>query len=206
MSKVLIINASARKERSISRYMTNVFVELWEQSNPSDTVIYRELGQDNIPHVTEQWIVGAFKPAELRNAADLEALKVSDQLVAELKGADVIVIGTPMYNWSVPSVLKAYIDQVLRVNETVLVSKDDIKNPYTGLLKDKKVFLLMVRGNMGYDPGDFYEHMDFQTKYLKTVFGILGIDDVQHVALNGSGLGEDSLALAREKVQQLLNN
>lgn len=206
MSKVLIINASARKARSISRYMTNVFVELWEQTNPSDTFIYRELSQDNIPHVTEEWIVGAFKPAALRDAGDMEALKISDQLVAELKDADVVVIGTPMYNWSVPSVLKAYIDQVLRVNETVLVSKDDIKNPYTGLLKDKKVFLLMVRGNMGYDLGDFYEHMDFQTKYLKTVFGILGIDDVSHVALNGSAVGEDSLALAKEKVEQLLNN
>jgi FMN-dependent NADH-azoreductase len=206
MSKILIINASARKARSISRYMTNIFVELWEQKNPSDTFIYRELGQDNIPHVTEEWIIGAFKPAYLRNAGDMEALKISNQLVAELKDADIYVIGTPMYNWSVPSVLKAYIDQVLRVNETVLVSKEDIENPYTGLLKDKKVFLLMVRGNMGYDPGDFYEHMDFQTKYLKTVFSILGIDDVSHVALNGSAIEENSLALAREKVEQLLNN
>jgi len=205
MSKVLIINASARKERSISRYMTNVFAELWEQRHPGDTINYREVGQENIPHVTDKWIAGAFKPSELRNAEDLEALTLSDQLVAELKDADVIVIGTPMYNWSIPSALKAYIDQVLRINETVLIRKDDIKNPYTGLLKDKNVFLLMVRGNLGYDPGDFYEHMDFQTKYLKTVFGIMGIDDVQHVALNGVGLGDDSLALAREKVEQLLN-
>ncbi|SDL37551.1 FMN-dependent NADH-azoreductase [Pedobacter antarcticus] len=205
MRKVLIINASARSERSISRYMTNVFVEIWEQRHPNDTIIYREVGQQNIPHVTEKWIAGAFKPSELRNLDDIEALKLSDQLVAELKDVDVIVLGTPMYNWSVPSALKAYIDQVIRVNETVLISKDDIKNPYTGLLKDKSVFLLMVRGNMGYDPGDFYEHMDFQTKYLKTVFGIMGIDDVKHISLNGVGLGEDSLTLAKEKVEQILN-
>ena len=206
MSKVLIINASARNERSISRYMTNVFVDSWEKKHPNDRIVYREVGQENIPHVTEKWIAGAFKPSELRNAVDVEALTVSDQLIAELKDADVIVLGTPMYNWSVPSALKAYIDQVLRVNETVLISKEDPENPYKGLLKDKKVFLLMVRGNSGYEPGEFYEHMDFQTNYLKTVFRIMGIEDIEHIALNGTGLGEQALVLAREKVKQLINN
>jgi FMN-dependent NADH-azoreductase len=205
MKKVLIINASARNGRSISRYMTNIFVEIWEKKNPEDNMIYREVGQGNIPHVSEKWIAAAFKPSELRSTEDTEALKISDELVAELKDADVIVVGTPMYNWSVPSALKAYIDQILRVNETMSISTDNIKNPYRGLLKDKKVFLLMVRGNFGYDPGDFYEHMDFQTKYLRTVFNIMGIDDIQHASLNGAGLAEGSLALAKEKVEQLLN-
>ena len=205
MNNILVINASARKERSVSRFMTNAFVEHWKAKNPNDYFTYREIGQSNIPHVTEQWIAGAFKPADLRTKEDLEALSISNELVAELKAADVIVLGSPMYNWSVPSALKAYIDQIIRANETVLISKDDIRNPYTGLLKNKKVYLLMVRGNYGYDPGDFYEHMDFQTKYLKTVFGIMGIDDVQHVALNGVGLGPDSLAEAEEQVEQLIN-
>jgi len=206
MKKLLIINASARKERSISRFMTNVFVDVWAQNHPDDQITYREVGQGDIPHVSEKWIAAAFKPAAVRDATDLGALKISDELVAELKDADIIVVGTPMYNWSVPSALKAYIDQVLRVNETVLVSKSDIKNPYQGLLNDKKVYLLMVRGNMGYDPGDFYEHMDFQTNYLKTVFGIMGIDDVEHIALNGAALGEDVLVLARNMVNEFLEN
>lgn len=206
MKKVLIINASARKERSISRYMTKVFVELWKEKYPNDIIFDREIGQENIPHVTEKWIAGAFKPSELRNEEEHEALKLSQELVAELKVVDVVVVGTPMYNWSVPSALKAYIDQILRVNETVLVSGDDIKNPYTGLLKNKSAYLLMVRGNLGYDPGEFYEHMDFQTKYLKTVFSILGINDVKHVSVNGVALKENTLALAREKVEQLFNS
>jgi len=206
MRKILIINASARNERSISRYMTSVFVEIWEERNPNDSIIYREVGQGNIPHVTEKWIAGAFKSPALRNEEEREALKLSDELVAELKEADVVVLGTPMYNWSVPSALKAYIDQVLRANETVLISKEDLTNPYTGLLKNKRVFLLMVRGNMGYDPGDFYEHMDFQTKYLKTVFGIMGIQEVEHASLNGVMMKEDSLVYARRKVEQLLYN
>lgn len=204
MSKVLILNASARKERSVSRYMTKVFVDCWEMEHPNDSIVYREVGQENIPHVTEKWIAGAFKPSELRNAEDAEALRVSDVLIAELKEADVIVLGTPMYNWSVPSALKAYIDQVLRVNETISISQEDPKNPYKGLLKDKKVFLLMVRSNNGYEPGEFYEHMDFQTNYLKTVFRIMGIEDIQCVALNGVIREEESLAFAREQVEQLI--
>jgi len=186
--------------------MTNSFAENWKEKYPDDCIVYREVGQENIPHVTEKWIAGAFKPAELRTAEDIEALRVSTQLVAELKEADVIVVGTPMYNWSVPSALKAYIDQVLRVNETVLISKDNPKNPYKGLLKDKKVYLLMVRGNIGYDPGEFYEYMDFQTNYLKTVFRIMGIEDIKHVALNGASPVQESLAIAEEKVRQLINN
>lgn len=206
MSKLLVINASARQERSLSRYMTNVFVESWKEKHPNDDISYREVGQENIPHVTEKWIAGAFKPAELRTPEDLEALKISNQLTKELKEADVIVLGTPMYNWSVPSALKAYIDQVLRVNETVLITKDNPENPYKGLLKDKKVYLLMVRGNNGYDPGDFYEHMDFQTNYLKTVFRIMGIEDIEHVALNGVGLGQEPSKAAADKVRQLIDH
>lgn len=204
MKKLLVINASARRERSLSRHMTNVFVESWKEVYPHDYISYREIGQEHIPHVTEEWIAGAFKPAALRTAADIEALRLSSQLVAELKNADIIVLGTPMYNWSVPSALKAYIDQVLRVNETILISKDNPQNPYTGLLKNKKVYLLMVRGNNGYEPGEFYEHMDFQTNYLKTVFHIMGIDDIEHLALNGVEHQQEPSKAATEKVRQLI--
>ncbi|NJI73257.1 NAD(P)H dehydrogenase [Sphingobacterium kitahiroshimense] len=206
MKKILIINASARKERSLSRYMTNIFVETWKVKNQNDVIFYREVGQEQIPHVSEKWIAGAFKPSELRTAEDLEALKISDKLIAELKDADIIVLGTPMYNWSVPSALKAYIDQVLRVQETVLISKDDPLNPYKGLMKNKKVYLLMVRGNFGYEPGEFYEHMDFQTNYLKTVFRIMGIDDVEHLAINGVDAQARDLESVAERVRFLINN
>lgn len=206
MNKILVINASARKQRSLSRYMTEVFAESWKQKHPKGSVIYREVGQGNIPHVTEKWIAGAFKPAEFRTAEEIEGLRISDQLIAELREADVIVLGTPMYNWSVPSALKAYIDQVLRANETVLISQDNPENPYTGLLKGKKVYLLMVRGNNGYEPGEFYEHMDFQTNYLKTVFRIMGIEDIEHVTLNGVGLGQEPTKAVAEKVRRLIND
>lgn len=206
MCKVLVINASARTERSLSRQLTEIFTANWIEKYPNDSIAYRDIGQQDIPHVTEKWIAAAFKPAELRGDEDDQVLKISNELIAELKDADVVVLGTPMYNWSVPSVLKAYIDQILRVNETVLVNKMTPENPYTGLLSDKRAYLLMVRGNAGYDPGEFYEHMDFQTNYLKTVFSIIGIKDVELVSANGIDIGSSSWGEAGEKIKKLIYN
>lgn len=207
MSSILVINASARKDRSLSRNLTEIFIDKWKQKNPVDSVVYREVGRENIPHVSEEWIAGAFTPPGLRTAENVAALEVSNKLISELKEADVIVLGTPMYNWSIPSSLKAYIDQVLRVNETVLINPKN-PNPYVGLLKDKKVFLLLVRGNAGYEPGEYLEHLNFQTKYLKTVFGIMGIDDVEEIILNGAAHGEEELAVtlaaAQLKISELI--
>jgi FMN-dependent NADH-azoreductase len=208
MSRILVINASARKDRSLSRHLTETFLEKWKQKNPEDSVVHREVGRENIPHVSEEWIAGAFTPPALRTAENAAALEVSNVLISELKEADVIVLGTPMYNWSIPSALKAYFDQVLRVNETVLINPKD-PSPYTGLLKDKKAFIFLVRGNAGYEPGEHLEHLNFQSEYLKTVFRIMGIDDVKEVILNGAAArSEEELAItiaaAQVKISELV--
>lgn len=207
MKTLLIINASPRGARSNSRSFTELFANKWLESNPDFTVQHREVGQEAIPHVTEAWIAAAFKPAALRTEEDKIALSISDQLVAELKNATVIVLGCPMYNWSVPSALKAYIDQVIRVNETIEIIGEDPKNPYKGLLQNKSVYLLLSRGNGGYGEGEFFEHMNFQSKYLKTVFNIMGIDDVTEIAMNGEAFGgelfENSIREMHSKINQL---
>lgn len=208
MNRILVINASARKTRSLSRHLAEVFIDKWKNKYPEDNIIHREVGQGDIPHVSEAWIAGAFKPGNLRSGEEIEALRLSSVLIGELKEADVIVLGTPMYNWSIPSALKAYIDQVLRVNETILINKADPADPYIGLLKGKKVFLLMARGAGGYAPGEYFAHMNFQTNYLRTVFRIMGITDVEEVLLNGSevnagGVGA-ALELAQQKISELI--
>lgn len=205
MKKLLIINASPRGSRSNSRGLTEVFVTQWKEKNPMSSVHYREVGQEAIPHVSELWIAGAFKPAGLRTIEEIDALKISDQLIAELKAADIIILGSPMYNWSIPSALKAYLDQVIRVNETIKISGTDPQNPYEGLLKNKSVYLLLSRGNGGYGKGEYYAHMNFQSNYLKTVFNIMGIDDIQELSLNGEAFGGDLFEQSIKNIHNKIN-
>lgn len=200
MKNLLIINASPRIERSVTRTMTKLFVDKWTEANPDHTLCYREVGRIQIPHVSELWISAAFKPAELRTEDEINILRASDQYIAEIKAADVIVLGTPMYNWSIPSVLKAYLDQVIRANETVKMRSDDPQNPYRGLLKDKKVYMLFSRGNAGYEKGEYYAHMNFQTEYLKTAFKIMGLSDIRDIALNGSAFDPEVYEQSRKVV------
>lgn len=201
MKNLLIINASPRGERSTSRKLTGLFGSKWIESHPDYTVHNREIGKEAIPHVSELWIAAAFKPAHLRSEEEINVLKISDLLIAELKAADVIVLGTPMYNWSIPSSLKAYLDQVIRVNETIEISPVDPTNPYVGLLKNKTVYLLLSRGNGGYGKGEYLAHMNFQSDYLKLVFKVMGLDDVQELSLNSSAFGGPLFEQSKKDVE-----
>ena len=197
MKKILVINASSREERSHSRRLTGVFVEYYKECKPESIIKFRDLGKSNIPHVNEKWIAGAFKHESARTPEEIETLRFSAELIKELKDADVIVLGSPMYNWSVPSSLKAYIDQVLRVNETWEVNHEDQRNPYIGLLKNKSLFLLLSRGAQGYEKGGYNEHMNFQSDYLRTVFNIIGITDIQEVSVDGEAFGTEAFELTK---------
>jgi len=199
MKKVLVLNSSARKQNSKSRKLTEVFTEHWKSIHNNANINYRDLGESHVPHINESWIAAAFKPENLRSSHEIEALKTSDEYIAELREADVIVIGAPMYNWSIPSSLKAYIDQVLRVNETWKLNPENIQNPYIGLLQNKTVFLLLSRGAQGYEKGEYNEHMNFQSNYLKTVFNIIGITNIHTIAVNGESFDP-------EKYQESINN
>lgn len=210
MKNLLIINASPRGERSVTRQLTNLFVTKWIEAHPDYAIHHREVGREAIPHVSELWITAAAKSAELRTEEEANELKISDQFIAEIKAADVIVLGTPMFNWSIPSALKAYLDQVIRANETVKMRPDDPQNPYRGLLEDKKVYMLFSRGNAGYEKGEYFSHMNFQTDYLKTVFKIMGLTDIHEIALNGSAFDkaiyEQSTKATHDKIAELASN
>jgi FMN-dependent NADH-azoreductase len=210
MKNLLVINASPRGVRSITRRLTNLFAAKWIETHPDYAIQHREVGREAIPHVSELWIAAAAKPAELRTEDEVNELKISDQFIAEIKAADVIVLGTPMFNWSIPSALKAYLDQVIRANETVKMRPDDPQNPYRGLLKDKKVYMLFSRGNAGYEKGEYFAHMNFQADYLKTVFNIMGLTDIREIALNGSafdkGVYEQSTKAVHNKIAEMASD
>jgi len=193
MKKVLVINSSARSLKSQSRKLTEVFIDHWKSIHNDAIISTRELGNTDVPHINEDWITAAFTPEATRSAAQMKTLKLSDTFIAELHEADVIVLGSPMYNWSIPSALKAYIDQIVRVNETFTFNRADMQNPYTGLLENKTLFLLLSRGEPGYEKGDYNEHMDFQSTYLKTVFNIIGISNIHVITVSGLSYGPEKL-------------
>jgi len=192
MKKVLVINSSARTLRSHSRKLTEVFIDHWKSIHTDAIISFRELGNTDVPHVNENWVAAAFKPEAMRSEEEMEALKTSNAYISELREADVIVLGAPMYNWSIPSALKAYIDQILRVNETWKFDSTNILHPYTGLLENKTLFLLLSRGAQGYEKGEYNEHLDFQSTYLKTVFNIIGISNIHVIAINGESFGPEN--------------
>ncbi|WP_353102730.1 NAD(P)H-dependent oxidoreductase [Myroides odoratus] len=184
-TRVLVLNASARTTRSQSRKLAETFVNHWEILCFDSPIAYRELGIESVPHINEAWISAAFKPKEQRTEEEVNALAISDKYIEELKQADVIVLATPMYNWSIPSSLKAYIDQVVRVNETWKLNTENRQDPYIGLLEGKQVLLLLTRGSQGYELGGYNENIDFQTNYLKRVFNVIGIQDITVVTIDG---------------------
>jgi FMN-dependent NADH-azoreductase len=202
MKKVLVINASARTLNSHSRKLTDVFIDSWKSIHPRAPITFRELGNTYVPHVSEKWIAAAFKPESARLPEEIEALKTSDVYITELRNADIIVVGAPMYNWSIPSSLKAYIDQIMRVNETFKVDPTDRHHPYIGLLKNKTLILLLSRGDEAYEKGKYNEHMNFQSTYLTTVFNIIGIRNIHVIAVNGTSLDWVKLQKSTEASHQ----
>ncbi|QYO61929.1 FMN-dependent NADH-azoreductase [Leptolyngbya sp. 7M] len=208
MAHLLHIDSSPRDERSQSRRFTREFVESWKQSHPADTITYRDVGRNPVPHITESWIAAAYTPPAQRTLDLQDAIHISDQLVDELLAADIYVIGVPMYNYSIPSMLKAYIDQIVRIGRTFEFDPENAENPYKPLVLGKKMFIITARGASGYAIGERYGALNYQDPYLRTVFGFIGITDITFVPIEndesgGTGLAE-SIANARTQIAQLV--
>ncbi|MBF2047018.1 MAG: FMN-dependent NADH-azoreductase [Elainella sp. C42_A2020_010] len=208
MAHLLHIDSSPRDQRSRSRQFTREFVEAWKRTHPADTVTYRDIGRNPVPHITESWIAAAYTPPAQRTLDLQNAIHISDQLVDELLAADIYVIGVPMYNYSIPSMLKAYIDQIVRIGRTFEFTPENAENPYKPLVLGKQMFIITARGASGYGTGGQYEMLNYQDPYLRTVFGFIGITDITFVHVEndesgGTGLAE-SMAHARIQIAQLV--
>jgi FMN-dependent NADH-azoreductase len=208
MPHLLHIDASPRGERSHSRRMTREFAEQWKQAHPNDTVTYRDIGRNPIPHVDESWIAAAFTSPEQYTSELRAAIHLSDRLVDEFLAADVYVMGVPMYNFSIPSGFKAYIDQIVRVGRTVAFEPSDTSNVFKPLVLGKKMYIIEARGDSGFQPGGKYEKMNFHDSYLVTVFGFMGITDINFVHVENDEYGgqklAESIANARTKIAELV--
>jgi FMN-dependent NADH-azoreductase len=181
MPALLKIDSSPMGDRSVSRKLTAEFAKTWIETHPGSTVISRDLTTLDIPIVNGAWVAAAYTSEDARTAEQKKALAISDSLIAELQKADEYVIGVPMHNFSIPSTLKLWIDQVVRIGKTMSYSATGLE----GLLKGKRVTLLMASGGV-YEQGSGREAFNFVTPYLRTVFGFLGITDVHFIAAGGT--------------------
>jgi len=164
---VLRIDASARRDGSISRDLTDQVIDRLAP----ETILTRDRA-DGVPLIDEAWIGANFTPADDRSPEQQNALALSDTLVAELKAADTIVIGLPIYNFGVPAALKAWVDQVARAGVTFKYSE----NGPVGLLNGKRAVVVVASG--GTEAGSA---IDFASTYMRHVLGFIGIHDVELV-------------------------
>lgn len=180
MSRVLIIESSARQQGSVSRQLTQAFISQWDRAHPEDEVVVRDVAEHVLPHLDASLLGAWTKPEAEHDVAEREALQRSNLLTDELLAADVLVLAAPMYNFTIPSTLKAWLDHVLRAGVTF---KYTATGPQ-GLLEGKRAIVLTSRG--GVHAGGASDH---QEPYLRQVLAFIGIHDVTFVHAEGLNMG-----------------
>lgn len=208
MKRILSIHGSPRGERSHSRRLVEAFLQAWQSEQKGGEVLRREVGRMAMPHVTESWIAAAFHPQHEERSELMKAdLAFSDRLVDELFAADRLVIAAPMYNFSVPSGVKAWIDQVVRIGRTFAFNPDAPQDQYEPLVLGKKALIVTTRGDRGYGPGGENAHLNHADVYLRDVLGLIGITDITVVAVENDEFGgmafEDSFKSAERALADL---
>jgi FMN-dependent NADH-azoreductase len=195
---ILQINSSARSTGSHSTRLAGDIVQRLQALNGKPALTLRDLGKQPLPSLDEAALQALFTPADQRTPAQAERVAQDDALIAEVKAADVLVLGVPMYNFGVPAALKNWIDAIARAGVTF---KYTDKGPI-GLLTGKKVYIALARGGLYRDTP-----ADTQVPYLKSVLGFLGMTDIAFVYAEGLAMGPEAekaaLASAREQLDGL---
>ncbi len=179
--KTLLHLDSSPLETSVSRQLAREYVTSWKQRHPDGTVRYRDLSAQPPSPLGMAWIGAAFTPEAARSDEQRRALAESDTLTGELLEADEIVFGVAMHNFGIPSVLKLWIDQVVRIGRTFAY---DAKGP-RGLLTGKKVIILAATGG-NYEVGTPAGAMNFAEPYLRAVLGFIGVTDLTAITAGGT--------------------
>jgi FMN-dependent NADH-azoreductase len=182
MKKILHIISSPRGEASYSIRLGKSIIKKLMASYPGSIVKENILVNKQFPHLEEAQITSFFTPLENRTLQNLEALQHSDEAIREIMEADILVIGAPMYNFNIPSTLKAWIDHIVRAGITF---KYDEKGP-KGLVEGKKAYVAVASGGI-YSEG-LMKPYDFVTPYLQSVLGFIGITDVTIVRAEGTSI------------------
>ena len=180
---ILQVNSSARREGSQSTRLANHLVQRLRDANPEATVTVRDLTADPHPVLDETALTALFTPAAQHTLEQAARVALDDALIAQIKAADVVVLGVPMYNFGVSTQLKNWIDAITRAKVTFMYTA----NGPEGLLKGKKVYVALTRGGVYRNtPGDT------QVPYLTTIFKFLGLTDVTFIYAEGLAMGAEA--------------
>ncbi|EJN25902.1 acyl carrier protein phosphodiesterase [Pseudomonas sp. GM79] len=191
--KLLHIDSSILGDNSASRQLSGEVVKTWQAAEPGVVVTYRDLAADAISHFSAATLVAAGTAAELRNAAQQHEADLSAQALAEFIAADAVVIAAPMYNFTIPTQLKAWIDRIAVAGQTFRYTEAGPE----GLCGGKKVVIVSTSGGLHAGQATGVAHED----YLKVLFGFLGITDIEFVRAHGLAYGDEVRTKAMSDAQ-----
>ena len=198
MEQLLRIDVSTRMEESHSRKVAQQFQQQWQSKNPSGKVVIRDLAQNPVPHLSDLTIQGFYTPEEAKTPELKLALQLSDELITEIKASTLVIISLPMYNFGIPSSLKAYIDHISRINQTFEISEQGEFKPLISTVQ--KMVFITTTGAVFSNPQ--MQAMDFMTPYLQTIFGFMGITSMDVLAIEGTTMNPEAFERSKQKVSQ----
>ncbi|WP_151716341.1 FMN-dependent NADH-azoreductase [Acinetobacter sp. TUM15071] len=189
MTTLLHIDASVRaafnpnpSHNSISKNIAKRFIETLQQQQVIDEYIYRDVGMNPTAFINQDWIGAVFSPEEKRTTAQKEILALSDQLIAEVAAADLIVISSPMYNYGMPAQLKAWFDQIIRINKTFDFDLARGDFPLQPLLSGKRLVIITSSGEFGFDADGIRANQSHLVPHLRTLSKYLGVEHIDEIA------------------------
>ncbi|EAR09138.1 FMN-dependent NADH-azoreductase [Reinekea blandensis] len=198
MSIILHIDSSVRAAKnpnpdhdSISKNIARRFIDSWKRNRPEDEYIYRDVGVNPPDFITQDWIGAVFTPEEKRTPAQRERLALSDKLIAEVAKADVILISSPMYNYGMPAQLKAWFDQIVRIDKTFDFDLSRGDYPLQPLLSGKTLIVVTSSGEFGFEKGGIREQSGHLAPHLRTLSKYLGADTMYEIAAEYQEFGDE---------------
>lgn len=203
MTTMLRVDASARCDDSHSRNLGDYFEQQWLASNPGSSVTKRDLVTQPVEQIRQATINGFYTPAADLNDELTAATALSDQLIGEVQAADVLLITTPMYNFTVPASLKAWIDQVVRIGHTFSYDGD----AFSGLVNAHQAYVICAYGAPGYQPDGAFAQANFLAPYLRFLLTFLGVEEVDFVSVEATtaepGIVATGIAQAKSAIDRL---
>lgn len=199
---------------SISKAIAASFIDSWLATNKEDKVIHRDVGISPPDFISQSWVEAAFTPDDKRSPAQHALLSTSDTLIDELEQADIIVMSSPMYNYGMPAQLKAWFDQVVRVNKTFTFDLSRGDFPLEPIMSGKTLVLTTSSGEFGFSVGGVRETMNHLGPHIKTASHYLGVDSFHEINAEYQEFGDDrhtesvskALTMAKSLASELANS